>query len=363
MGMKETEIIDRIRRAFPWSGIGDDTAVLPAPRGDFLLASDAIVENVHFSRRYSTLSQAIQKLVTSNVSDVYAMGGAPLSIVISAGFPPGFSSGDVDGVIDGLALACRHYGLALGGGDTVRSPGGAFFDVAIAGEAPAGKSLRRSGARPGDAIALFGEIGPSLAGLSLLSKLFDPSCSSSLPAPRIRDCAALGARLRGIAPGLSLDTTAADLRARSTGIAHVPRAEEILRFVRHHLAPAAVPLDPALVEGGAVTAMIDVSDGVAKDLRTLCAESGVGALVREEALPVPRAIGEIFELEGERLADFALGSGEEYVLLAAVRPEAAERLPRGAAVIGSFGPVDGGIMITGASGTRELPSLGFEHSF
>lgn len=361
--MKELEIIDRIRRAFPGNGIGDDTAVLPAPRGDLLFASDAIVENVHFSRRFSTPSQAIQKLVTSNVSDVYAMGGAPLSIVLSAGFPPGCPDADVDGVIDGLALACRHYGVTVGGGDTVRSPGGAFFDVAIVGEAPAGKALRRAGARPGDAIVLVGEIGPSLAGLALLSALFDRSCSSSFPAPRIRDCAALGARLRTIVPGLSLETTAADLRARAAGIAHVPFAADILRFVRHHLAPAAAPLEPAFLESGAVTATIDVSDGVAKDLRMICVESGVGALVHEEALPVPRAIGELFELDGERLADFALGSGEEYVLLAAVKPEAAERLPRGAAVIGSFGPAAGGIMITGASGTRDLPPLGFEHSF
>ena len=69
--------------------------------------------------------------------------------------------------------------------------------------------------------------------------------------------------------------------------------------------------------------MIDISDGLAKDLRTLCAESGVGAAIREDALPIPPAIGELCGLEGEALVDFALASGEEYVMLAAVSPEAA----------------------------------------
>ncbi|RJR27935.1 MAG: thiamine-monophosphate kinase, partial [Candidatus Latescibacterota bacterium] len=187
--MKEREIIDRIRAAFPQSGIGDDTAVLPAAAGDLLLASDAVVENVHFVRRRSTLSQAIQKAVTANVSDVYAMGGRPEAILLSAGLPPGCSAEDVDSIVEGLSVSCEAYGVRLAGGDTVASPGGYFFDVAIAGSVPRGRAVRRSGARAGDAVVLFGEVGPSLAGLSLLAAFLGPcGCGGSPPpAPRLRD--------------------------------------------------------------------------------------------------------------------------------------------------------------------------------
>jgi thiamine-monophosphate kinase len=115
--------------------------------------------------------------------------------------------------------------------------------------------------------------------------------------------------------------------------------------------------------------MIDISDGLGKDLRTLCAESGVGALIREEALPVPPAIGELCGLEGGALVDFALASGEEYVLLAAVSPEAARLLSAGApvtgaTVIGATVPAAEGIMLVDGKGRRRpMPKLGYEHTF
>ncbi len=365
--MKEREILDRIRAAFPDSGIGDDTAVLPAAAGELLLASDAVVENVHFTRRRSTLSQAIQKAVTSNVSDVYAMGGRPEAILLSAGLPPGCSAEDVDSIVEGLAVSCGAYGLRLAGGDTVTSPGGYFFDVAIAGSVPAGRAVRRSGARAGDAVVLLGEIGPSLAGLSLLAAFLGPCvCGGpALPAPRLRDCAAAGARVRAASAGLSIATGAAALRSAAAGLAHIPRVAEMLRFILRHLAPRAEPAGDTLLGGAerAITAMIDVSDGLAKDLRTLCEESGVGAEIDAAALPVPRSIGEIFGLDGDALVDFALASGEEYVLLAAVREGALGALPPGAAVVGRFAPAHGGIVLAGPAGRRPLPPVGYEHSF
>ena len=249
----------------------------------------------------------------------------------------------------------------------MRSPGGSFFDVAITGTVAPGRAIRRSGARAGDALVLFGEIGPSLAGLSLLAAFLGPcGCGGGgFPAPRLRDCAGAGARVRTIAPRLSLAADVPALRAMAAGLAHLPHAAEMLRFMARHLAPRAVPLGDALLaaEPRALTAMIDVSDGLARDLRTLCGESRVGAAVDGEALPVPRAIGDIFGLEGSALADFALASGEEYVLLAAVRSDALEALPPGASVIGRVVPEGEGIVVAGAGGARPLPDLGYEHVF
>jgi len=344
--MKELDVIDRLRAAFPDSGIGDDAAVLPAPRGEMLFAADAAIENVHFDLRFCTLSQAVQKLVTSNVSDIFAMGGSPGSIVFTAALPVGCSSADVDGIIDGLRRSTKQYGARLVGGDTVASPGGFCFNVAIVGGVPAGKAVLRSGARPGDALVLFGEIGLSRAGLSVLSS----------PTPELREA---------ISP-LSIASSPVELDRLAGALGGNLRAREAARCIRRHLVPLAVPLDASLLDAdpARVTAMIDISDGLAKDLRTLCVESAIGAAIREEALPIPPAIGEIAGFKGMELVDFAISSGEEYVLLATVSPEAVERLGAGAAVIGTAVPAAEGVVLVDANGKRRpMPDLGYVHSF
>jgi thiamine-monophosphate kinase len=350
--MKELEVIDRLRATFPDCGIGDDAAVLPPPRGEMLFAADAAVEGVHFDRRFSTLSQAVQKLVTSNVSDIFAMGGSPGSIVFTAALPAGCASADVDGIIDGLKRSCAQYGVKLVGGDTVSSPGGFVFNVAIVGEVRQGRAILRSGAREGDALVLFGEIGLSRAGLDILS---------ALPPGKAR-------------PELSIASSPAEMERVAGALGQLPRPHDAARCVRRHLVPLAVPLDASLLDADPprVTAMIDISDGLGKDLRTLCAESGVGALIREDALPVPPAVGELCGLEGEALIDFALASGEEYVLLAAVSPEAVGHLgagatagaTAGAAVIGAAVPsAEGIVLVDGCRKRRPMPKLGYEHTF
>jgi thiamine-monophosphate kinase len=351
--MKELEVIDRLRAAFPDCGIGDDAAVLPAPRGEMLFAADAAVEGVHFDRRFSTLSQAVQKLVTSNVSDIFAMGGSPGSIVFTAALPAGCAPADVDKIIDGLKRSCTQYGIKLVGGDTVSSPGGFCFSVAIVGEVRPGRAVLRSGAREGDALVLFGEIGPSRAGLSILS------APESAPG------------LAKVLPLISIASSPEELDRVAGALGRFPLPHDAARCIQRHLVPLAFPLDASLLDAdpARVTAMIDISDGLGKDLRTLCAESGVGALIHEEALPLPPAIGELCGLEGEALVDFALASGEEYVMLAAVSSEAAERLGAcammaGATVIGAAVSAAEGIVLVDASGKRRpMPYLGYEHTF
>jgi thiamine-monophosphate kinase len=110
-----------------------------------------------------------------------------------------------------------------------------------------------------------------------------------------------------------------------------------------------------------VTAMIDVSDGLGKDLSVLCAESGVGAVVYERKLPVPAAVAGAVGDDREMLTMLALSSGEEYVALAAVEAGA---VPPGAVVIGAVTERAGGLLIEDpAGGMRELPPAGYEHEF
>jgi thiamine-monophosphate kinase len=383
--LKEDEFIEALRKAFPESGLGDDAAVDPRD-GETLLATDAVVEGVHFRRDYATLSQAVQKLVTSNVSDIYAMGGKPRSVLFTAGLPSGFSSADMEQVIGGLHAGCAYYDISLAGGDTVFSPGGLFFNIAVAGGLEGRKPLSRKGAKPGDSIVLFGECGGSSGGLLIVdailaqqrefpekppsklaqqrefpekppSKLaqqreFPEKPSSNLPTWE---------RFEPLVRSLSLGSGEEELSALCEGRDRHFKA--ILSLVKQHLVPVARPLEEWLLEEGepCLTAAIDVSDGIARDLRHLCRESGVGAELEESALRVPEVIPELFEFDRERMTEFVLSSGEEYVMLATVRGDG---LPAGAVRLGRVITAQEGLVIRGLAGERrDLPDTGYQHEF
>lgn len=425
--MKERDIIERLRASFTDGGIGDDAAIITPPGGDLLFASDAVVEGVHFRRESATLAQAVQKAITSNVSDIFAMGGVPHSILITAGLPPGCGEPDVNGIIGGAAHACKVYGIELVGGDTVRSPGGYFFDVSIIGSVERGRAVRRSGARPGDAIVVFGDCGGSLAGMLLLGALFSRSQgegsrhdtdrgaleqSATLIEELAADDAAVWGIVQEIIPIITLSMERDDITRVCDERGLDRRAVPLLELVRRHLVPRARPLDRSLLDADrragaapSVSAMIDISDGLARDLATLCTESGVGAVVEEGSIPLHPALVEIFERDaakdarnGERggeagvagqagvpgeekpagkagaagkaadspnyLTEIALSSGEEYVMLAAVRGLSGGAPPPGGTVIGRVVDRREGMSLVTASGERRpIPELGYEHSF
>jgi thiamine-monophosphate kinase len=369
-GLKEREIIAMIREAFPDSGIGDDAAVLGGVDGDMLFAVDAVVQDVHFKRAFSTLSQAVQKAVSSNVSDIYAMGGHPCWIVLSAGLPNGCDEDDIGEIIDGLKRATGAYGLTLVGGDTIASPGGFFFDVAIAGSVEKDRAVRRCGAEPGDAIVLLGECGGSRAGMLALSAAggSGEAAAAGLELSRnvVREIGDAGE----IIAMLSTETTRDDIVGACAEKDYAAQTVDALTFIKRHLVPFARPAPPALLTGNTprITAMIDVSDGIARDLRTLCSESGVGAVIEENALPVPGGFERLFSsgggLAGLPVSDFVLSSGEEYVLLASVRGPGKAWPQEAGTVIGSVVPAEQGITIVRGNGKREpLTDTGYEHDF
>lgn len=350
-----------MRDSFPRSGLGDDTAVLDSPGATLLFASDAVTEGVHFRLGRSTLSQVIQKVVTANVSDVFAMGGRPAGIVFSAGLPAGCGEEALVSIVDGLRRSCDAYSLRLFGGDTVRSPGGYFFDVAILGSLPEGAlPLRRSGARPGDSLVVFGETGGSLAGLRILEAL-DGDAGAARGLERLVPAGREAALLRDLVTGFSLesDDGVVESLCRSRGLGDDAAAAALL--VRRHLCPRA-HLHGALLQAAraGVHAAIDISDGLARDLRSLCEESRVGAVIDGVSVPVPAAVRGAAG-PGRALA-IALESGEEYILLAAVEDPGA--FGGGAVVIGEVVEAEDGVLLRGASGDLEpLPETGYEHEF
>ncbi len=301
-------------------------------------------------------------MVTSNVSDIFAMGGEPSGIVFSAGLPERCGEEDLVSIVDGLERTCGAYDMRLFGGDTVLSPSGYFFDVAIIGSVPEDCGVfRRGGARPGDLLVLFGEVGGSLAGLRLLEGLMGGG--SAGPLDGLLPPPAVMVEMHGVARTLSVDTTRADIESECTARKLPEGAADVMTLIGRHIVPLTLkpPVNGSPEWAAAVTAMIDISDGLGKDLGSLCAESGVGAVISEDAIPVPAAVAGAMQAEREKLTRFALSSGEEYVVLAAVAPDA---VPPGAVVVGTVTEEAGGLLIEDSGGgMRRLPPMGYEHEF
>lgn len=279
--------------------------MLPGPQGELLLATDAVVAGVHVDLDVVGLDDMGWKALTVNLSDLAAMAGTPGRAVVCVAGP--LADLDVDLLYEGLAAASDAYGCPVVGGDLSGAPG-LVVTVSVTGDTGAGRpAVLRSGARPGDALFVTGPLGSSAAGLALL--------------------------LAG-------------------------RGGEVPDLAEAHRRPR-----PRLDEGRAArdagaTAMIDVSDGLAADLRHLADASGVGVVVEHVpvAVGVARALGD----DGERAA---LGGGEDYELVFTAPDPVRVEQTFGSAGLGL--PLRIGTCTVDPAerrlGDGPLPELGWEH--
>ncbi|MCS7156224.1 MAG: thiamine-phosphate kinase [Blastocatellia bacterium] len=260
-------------------GIGDDAAILKRSPGKWwLVTTDALVEDVHFRREYTPARLLGHKALAVNLSDIAAMGGRPRFFVLSLTVPEDVEDAYVEEFLSGIMAAADRYAVVLIGGNLAASPRGFSAHVTVIGECAAHRAVRRDGAMPGEAIYVTGWLGLSALGLRLL---------------------AAGHRLSDALP------------------------EHLRRPILAHLAPEPrLSLGQYLAEEGVARAMIDLSDGLSSDLRRLCEESRVGAVLHAEALPVV-AEASAFGVDPLTLA---LHGGEDYELLFTVREEHMPRL-------------------------------------
>jgi len=281
-------------------GIGDDCAVLEGAEGKYLLVTtDMLIEDVHFSRAFSSLHEIGQKAMIVNISDIAAMGGEPRFAFISLAFPSSFSLEEFDQLWEGMIEVARRYSLLVLGGDTNASfpqlnDHGLVINITLIGEVQPSELISRQGAGEGDLILLTGQIGDSAAGLDLLTsrRFFAQAASGSKPEDI---CCYQQAVQRHRVP--------------------VVRLSESRIISRHHLA----------------TAMIDVSDGVATDLRhLLCPRLGgqremgeLGAILWPEKIPVSEAAAKVARMLGKEPLTYALCGGEDYELLFTATPDQA----------------------------------------
>ena len=171
--MNEFELISRLTRSLPTNpsvvvGPGDDCAVLDVGLPDRLLLfkTDAVVESIHF--KPGTPREKIgHKALARCLSDIAAMAGTPSAALVTIALPRTFEPGYPEAIYAGINDLARQHGVAIVGGETTTNPAGTLISIALLGFVQRGKAILRSGAEPGDAIFVTGELGGSLAGKHL----------------------------------------------------------------------------------------------------------------------------------------------------------------------------------------------------
>ena len=258
-------------------GIGDDAAVWQPSRSNrSVISTDALVEDVHFSRAWMSLEEIGWRAMAANLSDLAAMAARPRLATVALGVPQEWNGQMVLDLYAGLTGCAKSYGLAIAGGDLVRAP---LLTVAITvvGEVRASNLKTRAGAHPGDVLATTGRLGASRAGLEVargdvqIEQPFkdEALCAHRTPRPRIAEGRWLGARR-------------------------------------------------------AVRAMMDCSDGLSTDLARMMRASRTGA--RIERVPVAQSAAAAARALGLEPDGYALAGGEDFELLIAVEARSFEHL-------------------------------------
>lgn len=307
---------DRIRRIAAAlgpvaHGLGDDCAVLPPGNGETVLSTDLSVEGVHFRTDWLSFEEIGWRAAAGAISDLAAAGATPVGLLASVGAPRGVEEVRVVELMRGVGSAVAAVGGVVLGGDLSASPHW-VVDVTVVGRAA--RPVPRSGAQPGDGLWLSGTPGLSRAALMDWRRGAEPEPT-----------------------------------ARQAFAHPVPR----------------IALGAALAAAGA-RAMIDLSDGLAGDVRHLAAASAVAITLELDRIPIAPAVRQAAAGAGEDPAAFAATGGEDYELLAALPPafsdaEAAGLAARCGVPLSRIGVAAAGRGVTLRLGGRPVPLGGYDH--
>ena len=286
----EFRLIERLaghltpRRRDVVAGIGDDVAAIDPEDGRLLLATtDAQVAGVHFLPGRTAPSRLGRKAAAINLSDIASSGGEPTHLLVSLVLPAATEIAFLEAFYDGLAYEASRWDVEVVGGNISRG-GTLVFDLTLLGRVASGELLRRDAARVGDRVLVTGRLGAAAAGLHLLMK----------------------------APGLDIPEA---IRATAADAFEIPEPR--------------VSEGRYLASAGGVTAMLDISDGLAADLTHLAEASGVGLRIDGATVPAADEARVVAAAAGRDAMDWALAGGEDYELLFTARADAAERLIAG----------------------------------
>jgi thiamine-monophosphate kinase len=286
----EFGLIDELTKAFQQGehvvvGPGDDAAVLRVRTGHVVVSTDLMVEGRHFRRDWASASDVGHRAAAQNLSDINAMGGRAHSLTVGLAAPPDLPAQWALDFAAGFAEECALVGASVVGGDLTRA-GEVVLAVTVLGACTQAPVLR-SGAGPGDVLAIVGRQGWAAGGLAVLGRGFR--------SPRV--------------------------------------------LVEAYRRPEP-PYDagPAAAEAGA-TSMIDVSDGLLADAAHLAEASGVAIDVRSASFEIPEPLHAVAAATGADPLSFMLGGGDDHSLLATFPGEKA--VPEGWTVVGSVAEGEG----------------------
>jgi thiamine-monophosphate kinase len=272
-------------------GPGDDAAIVAVPDGRVVASTDVLVEGRHFRRDWSSAVDVGHRAAAANLADIAAMGATPSALLVAFCAPPDLEVGWAEGLTDGLAAEAGVAGAAVVGGDVSSSP---VLTIAVTalGDLGGREPVLRSGARPGDRVALAGRIGYAAAGYTVLCRGF-----------------------------------------------RTPRL-----LVEAHRRPVVpYPAGPAAAKLGA-SSMLDVSDGLLADAGHIATASRVAIDLHRSAFEVPETMADAGRALGVDPYTWILSGGDDHALLATFPPEVAlpaDWRPIGLVVEGSGVTVDG----------------------
>ncbi len=308
--MNEIELISKLTKSLPtnaWvvAGAGDDCAVLDSgqPNRYLLLKTDAVVEGIHFLPE-TPAEQIGHKALARCLSDIAAMAGRPIAALVTIALPKKFDADHIKKIYDGISKLAERHGVAIVGGETTTNPERMLISVSLLGDVAKDKCLLRSGAKPGDAIFVSGELGGSLAAKHLE---FEPRLAEA----------------RWLSDNFSIHS------------------------------------------------MIDLSDGLAMDLRHILHESKLGAELFAKCIPISRAARLRARAESSAKPPLlaALTDGEDFELLFTASSRDAVPLldgwkkqfaPQKLTCIGKITAAVG-LKLRDESGLRTLSSHGYVH--
>lgn len=283
-------------------GPGDDAAIIAVPDGRQLASVDLLVDGVHFRSDWASGEQIGRRAALAAMADVAAMGGRPTALLVAIGAPGSTSMDLVTGISTGLQQAAQEWGAGVVGGDLTGSEV-LSLSVTALGDLAGARPVLRSGARPGDIVAVAGRLGWAAAGLAVLTRGF-----------------------------------------RSPAVA-----------VNAYRVPEP-PLDQGPVAAAAgATSMIDVSDGLLADLGHIAEASGVSIDVSSRAIEVPARLSEVASALGKNAGTWVLTGGDDHAL-AATFPHGSTLLP-GWVEVGTVGQ-ESGVTVDGALFDEEA---GWDH--
>lgn len=309
-------------------GIGDDCAVYEVGNGKLhVVTSDMLVENVHFDRTFHPLRYLGFKAISVNASDVCAMNATPRYATVSVGVPHNMSIEMMEELYQGMAHACKLYGMHLIGGDTTASRQ-LVLSVTAIGETTEQEVVYRKGAQVGDLICVTGDLGAAYAGLKIL--LDEKTRFQS-----------------GSSEGYGLNLTPFDYVIQRS-LSPTARLDMVRNWRETGVRP---------------TSAIDISDGLASEIHHICNRSNKGATIEVAKIPIELLTREVAEQFEEDPETFALFGGDDYELLFTVSPQEAILLEESLFhVIGTITePEDGVHLLLQDGGTMPLEAEGFTH--